>query len=267
MSETDPRTLDLDRTAVPGGAVHTKHPPMFNAPGIVVGLLGLLIAVHAGFALLEWLGQDQRAAWWGWTLALVPQRYFGAAHDIPGGTVAAVTSLVTHTLLHNDLAHLFINGAFLLAFGAMVARRIGALRFLALYLGSAVAGALLYLAVNGNTDAVVVGASGAISGLFGGAFRFAFRALQMRRHGIALDEAQFVPRMTLAEMIADPQVRAMLVAWLIVNTVIGLAMPLFGEGGIAWEAHLGGFLFGLLAFGLFDVLDAQGRTKATSTKL
>jgi membrane associated rhomboid family serine protease len=259
MTETDPHPAHPDHAQNPVASA-SRHPPMFNAPAVVTGLLALLIAIHAGFALLEWLGQDERVTWWGWALAFVPARYFGTMQDIPGGKLSAIASFVTHTLLHHDIAHLLINSAWLLAFGAMIARRIGALRFLALYLLSAVAGALLYLVINGNSDAVVIGASGAISGLFGGAFRFFFRSLEMRHHGFSAEQAQFVPRMTLSEMASEPRVRSAIIAWVVINFVIAIATPIVG-GGIAWEAHLGGFLFGLLTFGLFDALDANGRTK------
>jgi membrane associated rhomboid family serine protease len=258
MTEHNPRPGTPDHASDPAQepAARVKHPPMFNAPGVVVGLLGVLVAIHAGFALLEWLGQDERVTWWGWALAFVPARYYGVVEGIPGGKVSAIASFVTHTLLHHDLAHLFVNGGFLLAFGAMVARRIGALRFLALYLLSAIAGALLYLLINGNSDAVVLGASGAISGLLGAAFRFFFRSLEARHFGVSAEDASFVPRMTLTEMVTEPRVRTVIIVWLIVNFVVALVMPIAGGGGIAWEAHLGGFLFGLLTFGLFDPVRA-----------
>ena len=251
MTEHDARSAPPDRTA----AHDAQHQPMFNAPAVVVGLLGLLIAIHAVFAVLEWLGQEPRVTWWGWALAFVPARYYGTVQGIPGGNLSAVTSFVTHTLLHHDIAHLLINGAWLLAFGAMVARRVGALRFLALYLGSAIAGALLYIVINGNSDAVMLGASGAISGLFGGAFRFFFRSLELRRDGYSAEETAFVPRMTLTEMATEPRVRSAIIAWVVINFVVAVATPIVG-GSIAWEAHLGGFLFGLLTFALFDPVKA-----------
>jgi membrane associated rhomboid family serine protease len=234
-------------------AVRHRRPHLINAPYVVTGLLGVLIAIHAAAAGLEWLGQEERVAWWQWALAFVPARYFGTGHDIPGGTVAAVTSVVTHTLLHADIAHLMINGAGLLAFGAVIARRVGAVRFLALYVLSAVAGAAMFLAIRGNTDAVVIGASGAISGLLGGAFRFFFRMLEARHNDVPADVAQNVPRMRLREMVREPRVRLAVIVWLIANYLVALmSVGMSSGGGIAWEAHLGGFLFGLFAFGVFD---------------
>jgi membrane associated rhomboid family serine protease len=226
--------------------------PIFNAPLVVTVLLGTLGAIHALQFVFEWLGQAERVAWWQWALAFVPGRYFAHVTDIPGGPIASVTSFVTHTLLHFDMAHLVINGAGLLAFGAAVARRIGALRFLALYAVSGIAGAAIYLASHGQSDAVMIGASGAISGLVGAAFRFLFRMFEARHFGVSAEAASVVPRMSLREMAAEPRVRLAVLVWLVVNYVVAIATPMAGGGAIAWEAHVGGFLVGLLAFSAFD---------------
>jgi membrane associated rhomboid family serine protease len=229
-----------------------KRVPIFNAPKVVTLVLGSLLAIHALQFVLEYLGQIDRVAYWQWALAFVPARYFPHLGDIPGGSIAGVTSFVTHTLLHADIAHLLINGAGLLAFGAAVARRIGAARFLLLYLISGVAGAAVYLVSKGNTDAVVIGASGAISGLVGAAFRFLFRMFEARHYGVPTDASYFVKAMSLREMATEPRVRLAVIFWLVVNYVIAVATPMAGGGGIAWEAHLGGFLVGLLTFSVFD---------------
>ena len=63
--------------------------------------------------------------------------------------------------------------------------------------------------------------------------------------------------MSLGETLSDKRIVAFLVFWLALNAYFGLSpMRIAGEeGGIAWEAHIGGFLCGLLIFGAFD----QGR--------
>ena len=59
--------------------------------------------------------------------------------------------------------------------------------------------------------------------------------------------------MSLREMVFDSQARVAVIAWLALNFVFAAAAPLLGvAGAIAWEAHLGGFLFGLLTFDLVD---------------
>ena len=72
------------------------------------------------------------------------------------------------------------------------------LRFLAFFLLCGIAGALLYLAVNGGALILVVGASGAISGLMGAAFRFLFRSMEQRRADGPGAMPARTPLMTLA---------------------------------------------------------------------
>lgn len=243
-----------------------RREPIFNAPGVVVGLLGALVAVHVAreYVLPKFYSEDLVDRWT-IALAFIPARYGSAVGDIPGGATAGVTSLLTHTLVHINWMHLLVNGAWLAAFGSALARRIGASRFLLLYALSAIAGALLYLAVNGTAAVVMIGASGAVSGLVGAAFRFFFRAVDeapFDREGLA-GAARSVPRMTYAEMWADPRLRMAVGIWLVTNIVFALAAPLMDmPGGIAWEAHLGGFLFGLLCFAPFDTRVATVQDEA-----
>ena len=100
--------------------------------------------------------------------AFIPSRFSGDVETWPGGHLWTAKTLITHALLHSDWLHLLINSAWLLAFGSLVAKRTSALRFLSLFFVSAICGALLFLAVNGPIDVVMIGASGAVSGLMGG---------------------------------------------------------------------------------------------------
>ena len=108
----------------------SQREPIFNVPGVVLGLLAAFFAVH----VLRWVLPDEENAWLTAVLAFIPARVSGMAADLPGGRIAAVTSFVTHQFVHGDLAHLLINSAWLLAFGTPVARRTDAVRFLAFFL-------------------------------------------------------------------------------------------------------------------------------------
>jgi membrane associated rhomboid family serine protease len=81
------------------------------------------------------------------------------------------------------------------------------------------------------------------------AMRFVFGA---RPWGEA-DLAQ-VPLEGLTKTLSDPRILTVLVFWVVLNAVFGLGVVSIAgtEGDIAWEAHIGGFLFGLLCFGFFD---------------
>ena len=153
--------------------------------------------------------------------------------------------------MHGDLAHLLINSAWLLAFGTPVARRTGPVRFLVFFLLTGTAGALLYLAVNGSALILVVGASGAISGLMGAAFRFLFASMAGGPAGMA--RVSSIPLMPLAETLQDRRILMAVAGWTVLNVVLALgAAGLTEAAGIAWEAHLGGFYAGLLLYGFFD---------------
>lgn len=222
--------------------------PIFNVPGVVLVLLGSFLAVH----LVRWALPTEEDAWVTAVLAFIPARETGFAADLPGGGIAAVTSFITHQFVHGDSAHLIINSAWLLAFGTPVARRTDAVRFLAFFLLAGIAGALFYLAVNGSALILVIGASGAISGLMGAAFRFLFRGME-QGGPIGLARASSTPLMPLGETLRDRRIVMAIAGWTVLNVVLAWgAAGLTEAAGIAWEAHLGGFYAGLLLYGFFD---------------
>lgn len=124
--------------------------------------------------------------------------------------------VLTATLLHANLTHLFFNGYALYLLGPQLERGVGSLAFAALYVASGLAGGLAFLV--SAPEQVAVGASGAIFGLFGAWFG-----------------ASWVNRDT-------PQGRAG-VSQFGVLLLINLALPLFIPN-IAWEAHVGGLAIG-----------------------
>lgn len=217
-------------------------------PGVVLCLLGLFAAVH----VMRWALPAEESAWLTAVLAFIPGRLGGFASELPGGQVAVVTAFVTHLFVHGDLTHLIINSAWLLAFGSPVARRTDTLRFLAFFIVTGIAGALLYLAVNGAVLILVVGASGAISGLMGAAFRFLFLGIANAGAGGSMD-MQGARLMPLIATLRDRRIMTAVAGWTVLNVLLAWgAAGLTEASGIAWEAHLGGFFAGLLLYGLFE---------------
>lgn len=224
---------------------------VLNAPPVVTALL---VALAAAFAAL-WLTPTPALIRIEWLFALSPRRFLDGA-DGYGGFAGAIIPLVTHMFVHANLAHLALNSLWLLAFGAPVAARLrmgdplrerarwaGAGRFLALFILSGVAGALVYIAAHPQETAILVGASGGVSGLLGALLRFALRPPP---HA---DE----PPAVYARLSSRPILvwSAVIIA---LNVALGILGPALGlsRGGIAWEAHIGGYLFGLFAFPLFE---------------
>jgi membrane associated rhomboid family serine protease len=136
-----------------------------------------------------------------------------------------------------------------------VAWRFGAARFAVFFAVTSAAGALAHLLTHFGEFSPLIGASAAISGAMAAAVRFAFERggpLGFFRGG---GERSFrVPAAPLGQALRNPQVIVFLTVWFMINLAFGIgsAPELIGNGTIAWEAHIGGLLAGLLLFPLFD---------------
>jgi membrane associated rhomboid family serine protease len=134
-------------------------------------------------------------------------------------------SFLSYAFLHGGWLHLGVNAAALLGLGHAVSRLAGIGAFTAIFVGSAVAGALVFALIT-DTPAPLVGASGSVFGLL--ATITAWQEQALRAHGL--------PRRAIWQRIGGLA---------LLNVVM-----YFGLGGLlAWEAHLGGFIAGwLLAY-------------------
>ena len=190
-------------------------------------LIPLLIAVYA--AQMFWL-PDQGLGW-----ALSPQAIQEGRWE----------TLVTHMFLHGGLAHLFFNSTAFASLQTPVILQLGRgvrgfVWFFLLYLACGLAGAAAYLGLHWGSDVPVVGASGAICGLWGAASRLSYGG---RLTGLF-----------------DRQVWLNVRNFTVMNLIlVGLfVLPQLATGSaevrsfIAWEAHVGGFLLGLFAIPLFQ---------------
>jgi len=220
-----------------GNWAQPKPPPAFNVPPAVLAVIGVLVAVHVGL----WLAGQDWQVWSLYALSLIPARFtFPGYPMIPG---SQVWSLVTYMLLHGSWEHLIFNCIWLLIFGTPVARYLGTGRFLLLGLVSGVAGGLCSLALHWGEETIIVGASGAVMGLMGAAIPLMY--------GERLPYGGWRPA-SPGELIRNRRA--------LVFTGVVLAITLFSggtgwtgnsfmaEGAIAWEAHIGGFIAGVLAF-------------------
>ena len=225
-----------------------EREPIFNVPRAVLVAAGLMIAIQIVRDILP----DEIDITVLLTLAFIPARYSGAAAQLPGGYTTAVTSFVTYMVVHGGWMHLLVNVLWMLAFGTAVARRIGDRGFYEFSILCGIAGALTHLALYWGAMAPVVGASAAISGQMAGALRFIFFAKP--RPGESKPDFFGVPLASLGKTFSDRRIVAFMLFWLALNVYFGLTSTGIGgsEGGVAWEAHIGGFVCGLLIFGFFD---------------
>lgn len=224
--------------------------PIFNVPKVVTALLGALVLVHVGRGLLLTADQD---FWLVLAGAFIPARYGPMGTDLPGGALALYTSPVTHMALHGDWLHLGLNGAWLLAFGGAIAERTGPRRFLAFFVVSGLAGAAAFYAANSTLAQPMIGASGAISGLMGAILRILFPALDSGGFRRLREAPRSIRLMSLGEALTDRRILVTSAVLVLINvlTMIGFGTAQTGAG-IAWEAHIGGYLLGLITYGLFD---------------
>jgi membrane associated rhomboid family serine protease len=222
--------------------------PALNVPRVVTGVAALLTGVQIVKSLLP----DEAKITLILALAFIPARYSGAALELPGGYLTAVTSFVTYMVVHGGWVHLAVNLLWMLAFGSAVARRMSGLAFLSFSVLCGIAGAFTHLLFHLGEMTPVVGASAAISGQMAGALRFMFNAQTLP--GQRTPDFAGAPRMSLAQTFSDKRFLAVVAIWIALNAYFGTSAVNIGgeEGNIAWEAHIGGFLCGLLIFGAFD---------------
>jgi membrane associated rhomboid family serine protease len=241
---------------------------MFNVPLVVIATVAVLALVHVlrNFVLSE--AADLQFLL---TFAFIPARYdtnLLLGGSFPGGFGAEVWTFGTYALIHADIMHLGMNIAWLLPFGSAIARRFGAGRYLAFMLVTAAAGAAAHLVSHAGQMLPMVGASAAISGAMAAAMRFVFQRggpLGLLRPGEA--NAYRVPAAPLLVTLRDPRFLIFIGAWLGLNALFGLGnMPVAGDGqDIAWQAHVGGFVAGLILFALFDPVARQAELDTEPT--
>jgi membrane associated rhomboid family serine protease len=232
---------------------------MFNVPAVVVATIGAFVVVQFGREFLLAPDEDIEFLLW---FAFIPARYGATLGPItlPGGLGADVWTFVTYSLLHGSWLHLVVNSIWLLPFGAVVARRFGGPRYLIFFAITAAAGAAAHLLTNWGSILPMIGASAAVSGCMAAATRFAFQPggpLDSWRHHDP--ESYLIPAAPLTVVLRNPRVFAFVGVWFGLNLLFGVGAASIpgADEAVAWQAHIGGFLAGLLLFPLLDPIRPQ----------
>lgn len=244
-NERDHPTFDLPGDPNPGEIGPAGREPLFNLPTVIVIIVVLTILVEV---LVTWVLGDEPVKMLYYFGGFIPARYAGS---LSGEILPAITSPVTYAFLHGGWEHLLFNDVWLAVFGTPVALRIGAFRFLLFWVLTSVVAAFSFYLFNIGVETLLVGASGAISGLTGAACRFVWSGSGgMRDPALAAIQR----RLSIVETLRSREVLLFIAFWLIANVVLaGLGVGMPGQAqAIAWQAHLGGFLAGFLLFPLFD---------------
>jgi membrane associated rhomboid family serine protease len=213
------------------------------APRRLMPVNTALIAANVGVFIYE-VSLGMRIAPFLARYAMVPARV-SASLALPAvgrhaaDAVAALwppATVITSMFVHGGLSHLAGNMLYLFIFGAAVEARMGALRYLYFYFAAGIAAAVATVWIAPGSTVPVIGASGAIAGVLG-----AYFILFPRGRILAL-----VPLFVFFQFIEVPAV-VYLLLWFAVQLYYGLMEGAHGAliGGVAWWAHVGGFLFGI----------------------
>jgi membrane associated rhomboid family serine protease len=215
----------------------TQRVPFVSRAIIVVNVLVFIYELSLADGMRELLRD------WG----VVPGRLFAALTGETSLPVELMT-LVTSMFLHGGWLHLIGNMWYLWIFGDNVEDRMGHGRFLFFYIAAGMFAALLNSAIMPGSPTPTIGASGAIAGVLG-AYAYAYPRAKV---------LTLVPIFFFFQIIAIPAM-VMLGIWFLFQFVAGtLASGAGGSGGVAWWAHIAGFVFGFL------VMMAMSRPRRTS---
>lgn len=218
--------------------------PTTHRPVVTWGIIGLNVAA---WGLLQGFGFDERAmANSLCELALIPGDLMGSA---PRGALVPLTqnlaceltdthpllTLFTHMFLHGGWFHIIANMWFLWIFGDNVEDVMGPRRFAAFYVLCGLAAAMAQLMANSTALVPMVGASGAIGGVMGAYARL-------------FPHARIVTLVPLGFYLARLELPAiaMLGYWFFLQLASGVPALSSTGGGVAFWAHIGGFLAGLI---------------------
>lgn len=200
--------------------IPTRHTPIINY---------MLIAANILVFVLMWLaGSNQEALVY--EFALIPLNL------TTGVAIGDITDIFTSMFMHGGLAHLAGNMLYLWIFGDNVEDSMGSIKYLAFYLSGGVVASLAHILTNPSSQIPTVGASGAIAAVLG-----AYLVLFPNSRVQTFIPLGFFMRLTLVPA------SIVLGMWFVLQLFSGL-MSLGGPdvGGVAFWAHIGGFVTGVI---------------------
>lgn len=229
--------------------IQSKTYPVVNTAIIIANVLIFFVEMAQGAHLRRFL----------FIYGLVPVRY--SVPDIAAyfSTSQQIFSFFSFMFLHGSFWHLFGNMWSLYIFGDNVEDRLGPIRYLIFYILCGIGSGLSHLLLNWHSQVPTIGASGAIAGVMG-----AYFVLYPRSKVLTLIPIFFIP------LFVEIPAYYFLGIWFILQFISAAGTPAHG-GGIAWWAHIGGFLLGIGLLKLFLKTPELGlserlREKATKQK-
>lgn len=156
--------------------------------------------------------------------------------DVLGGDWAAPATLVTATFLHGGWMHLLGNMLYLWVFGDNIEDRLGRARYVLFYLGTGVLANYAQVLADPDSTVPLIGASGAVAAVLGA-------------YLVSFPRSRVVALVPLGIFLTVTEVPALvfLFLWFVIQLLSGVAsLGVPDVGGVAWWAHVGGFVLGMI---------------------
>jgi membrane associated rhomboid family serine protease len=218
--------------------IQSKNYPVVNNALIIINVLFYLLEVSRGPAINQFI----------FTYGLVPARYSLPDLSSDFSPAIQILSLFTFMFIHGGFWHLLGNMWFLYIFGDNVEDKIGHLRYFVFYILCGLLSGLFHLIVNWTSQIPTVGASGAIAGVMG-----AYLILYPRSKILTL-----IPIIIIPYFVEIPAF-FFLGLWFAIQFISAAGSSAIA-GGIAWWAHVAGFVAGILLVKLFLAMPELGIT-------
>ncbi len=208
--------------------IRSNSYPVVNTAIIALNVILFIIELTQGEGLNRFI----------YTYGLVPAKYTIPAISAYFTLGQQMLSFLSFMFLHGGFFHLLGNMWSLYIFGDNVEDRLGPFRYLFFYLLCGFASGLSHLLINYHSQVPTIGASGAIAGVMG-----AYMILYPKSRILTL-----IPIFFFFQFVEIPAV-FFLGIWLLFQILSAASTA--GQGGIAWWAHIGGFIFGIIFLKIF----------------
>ena len=207
----------------------SRRPDRFSAVTTAIIVMNVFVFV------LELMGGDEFVKQW----SVIPADIIAGQHWI---------TILTAMFMHGGFVHILGNMVFLWAFGPELEDAMGRLRYLVFYLLSGIVASLAQIAAMPSSTVPNLGASGAIAGVMG-----AFLITYPR------DQIRTVLLLGIFTRITMIPAALLIGLWFLIQLFDGVgAVADVQTGGVAYMAHVGGFLFGALTGRLFEPMRTAG---------
>jgi len=208
--------------------IRSKNYPVVNTTIIVLNIVLFFIELAQGEGLNRFI----------FTYGLVPARYTIPSISTYFTFGQQLFSFISFIFIHGGFIHLLGNMWSLYIFGDNVEDKLGPVRYLLFYLLCGFASGISHLVINWHSQIPTIGASGAIAGVMG-----AYMILYPKSRILTL-----IPFFFFFPIVEIPAV-FFLAIWFIFQFLSAASTT--GQSGIAWWAHIGGFIFGIIFLRLF----------------